>query len=263
VPKSNRGASDTTLREMFRRWFEILPACNAGLRDEAFRVRHSVYCEDLGFEPARADGLEQDEFDAQSIHLLIRHIPSASHVGCVRLVGLPPGKELQRLPFERVCHGLAPGAVPDAPERRARVAEVSRLAVVRTFRRRRGEAAQPAPVSDHDFSGGPTLRFPHVLVGLYLGVVAAATLHDIQRLFVLTEPRLSEHLHRLGLRVIRIGPPVEHRGVRVPSMIDVAPVAQGLHSMVRPLYEHILDSLRSGYLAAEAFPCRPSNLEHE
>jgi hypothetical protein len=63
--------------------------------------------------------------------------------------------------------------------------------------------------------------------------------------------------------VIRIGPPVEHRGVRVPSMIDVAPVAQGLHSMVRPLYEHILDSLRTGYLAAEAFPCRPSNLEHE
>lgn len=241
---------DTALRDAFQRWFEIVPATDAGLRDEAFRLRHAVYCEDLAFEAPRADGREQDEYDAQSTHILIRHRPSASFVGCVRLIRLPAGGEQQRLPFERVCHGLAPGAVPDAPERRARIAEVSRLAVSRTFRRRRGEANRAAPVSEGDFSGGPVLRFPYVLVGLYLGVVAAAMLHDIQRLFVLTEPRLGEHLHRLGLRVVRIGPAVEHRGLRVPSMIDVAPVAESLHPMGRPLYEHVLASLEQAYAAS-------------
>jgi N-acyl amino acid synthase of PEP-CTERM/exosortase system len=254
---------DTTLRENFRRWFEILPATSARLRDEAFRLRHGVYCEDLGFEPRRADGLERDEHDPHAIHLLIRHGPSAAFVGCVRLICLPPGREMQRLPFERLCSGLAPGAVPDTPERRARIAEVSRLAVVRAFRRRRGEHAHPAPVSDADFSGAPTLRFPYVLVGLYLGVVAAAMLHGIQRLFVLTEPRLGEHLHRLGLRVIRIGPPVEHRGPRVPSMIDVAPVAEGLHPMGRPLYDHVYESLRGAYLAGGDPALRATGIERE
>jgi N-acyl amino acid synthase of PEP-CTERM/exosortase system len=207
--------------------------------------------------------VERDEHDPDSIHLLIRHGPSDAFVGCVRLICLPGGKEMQRLPFERLCSGLAPGAVPDAPERRARIAEVSRLAVVRAFRRRRGEQAHAAPVSDADFSGAPTLRFPYVLVGLYLGVVAAAMLHDIQRLFVLTEPRLSEHLHRLGLRVIRIGPPVEHRGLRVPSMIDVAPVAESLHPMGRPLYDHVLESLRTAYLAGGGAACSPTGIERE
>jgi N-acyl amino acid synthase of PEP-CTERM/exosortase system len=254
---------DTTLRENFRRWFEILPATDTRLRDEAFRLRHGVYCEDLGFEPERADGLERDEYDAHAIHLLIRHVPSDAFVGCVRLICLSPGREMQRLPFECLCSGLAPGAVPDTRERRARVAEVSRLAVVRAFRRRRGEQAHPAPMSDADFSGAPTLRFPYVLVGLYLGVVAAAMLHDIQRLFVLTEPRLGEHLHRLGLRVIRIGPPVEHRGLRVPSMIDVVPVAEALHPMGRPLYDHVFESLRSAYLTQAGTERKPTRLQRE
>ena len=249
---------DVTLRETFRRWFEIAPATTAQLRDAAFSVRHSVYCEDLGFEPARADRLEQDEFDRQSLHLLIRHRASDAFVGCVRLVRPVPGQEMQRLPFEHVCHGLAPGAVPDSPERRARIAEVSRLAVVRSFRRRRGEAARPAPLGESDFGAGPALRFPYVLVGLYLGVVAAAALHDVQRMFVLTEPRLGTHLHRLGLRVIRIGPPVEHRGLRVPAMIDVGPVEQGMHAMMRPLYEHVQGCVGAAYAAAGTAVPSPS-----
>jgi N-acyl amino acid synthase of PEP-CTERM/exosortase system len=247
--------SNSTVLDAFTRLFEIRPAVDADLRCEAFRLRHSVYCEDLGYEPVRADGLETDEFDAHAVHVLIRHRASLAYVGCVRLVRLPPGGDTARLPFEHLCHGLAPGAVPDTAERRARIAEVSRLAIARTFRRRRGEAQQPAPVSEGDFSGTPSFRFPHILVGLYLGVIAAAALHDIQRLFVLTEPRLGDHLHRLGLRVVRIGNPVEHRGLRVPSMIDVRPVADNLQPMVLPLYEHVLDSLRNAY-AATGGPAR-------
>jgi N-acyl amino acid synthase of PEP-CTERM/exosortase system len=241
--------SNSSVLDAFIRYFEIQPALDAELRDAAFRLRHSVYCEDLGYEPLRADGLETDEHDEHAIHLLVRHRPTLRYAGCVRLVRMPPGDVNARLPFERLCHGLAPGAVPDSAERRVRIAEVSRLAIERGFRRRRGEAQHPAPISEGDFSGAPAFRFPHILVSLYLGVIAAAALHDIQRLFVLTEPRLGDHLHRLGLRVVRIGNPVEHRGLRVPSMIDVQPVADNLQPMVRPLYEHVLNSLRSAYAA--------------
>jgi N-acyl amino acid synthase of PEP-CTERM/exosortase system len=243
-----RGA-DTTLRDAFRAWFEVTPGHSPELRDAAYRIRHSVYCEDLGYEPCRADGRETDQHDADSLHLLVRHRVSDTFVGCVRLIRASRRNAAQPLPFERICEGLS--AVPQAPERRVHIAEVSRLAIVRTFRRRRGEATRPAPVSDHDFSGGPMVRFPHILVGLYLAVVAAATLHDIHTLFVLTEPRLAEHLHKLGLRILQIGPPVEHRGKRLPSLIDVNPVADGLGGAMRPLYEHVLESLRLGYMHTE------------
>jgi N-acyl amino acid synthase of PEP-CTERM/exosortase system len=239
-----RDAADTSLRDTFRTWFEVVPACTPALRDAAFRVRHSVYCEDLGYEARRADGRETDEYDEQSLHLLVHHRPSAQFVGCVRLIRVSQRDAAQQLPFERVSRGLAPGVVPGAPERRVRIAEVSRLAIVRAFRRRRGEAARPAPLSSADYSGGPVVRFPHILTGLYLGVVATATMHGISTLFVLTEPRLADHLHKLGLRILQIGPPVEHRGMRVPSMIDVDPLAHGLGPMMRPLYEHIFESIR-------------------
>lgn len=33
----------------FKQYFEIVPAFSEALKDEAYRVRHKVYCEDLKF----------------------------------------------------------------------------------------------------------------------------------------------------------------------------------------------------------------------
>jgi N-acyl amino acid synthase of PEP-CTERM/exosortase system len=236
---------NTTLRDSFRRWFEIVPAVTESLKDEAYRLRHSVYCEDLGFEPPSSDFREVDEFDANSSHLLIRHLSTGEFVGCVRLVRLPPGSPLERLPLERTCGGkLAAGAIPADASARQHIAEVSRLAIARTFRRRRGEAKQAAPLSDESFQAGPIARFPYPLTGLYLGVIATASLEGLTKLFVLTEPRLAHHLGKLGLPIAQIGPPLEHRGLRVPSMIEVEPVVSEMGRIWKPFYDHILESVR-------------------
>ena len=47
----------------FRKYFEILPALDDTLRDDVFRIRHEVYCQELAFEPVRPDRRETDEFD--------------------------------------------------------------------------------------------------------------------------------------------------------------------------------------------------------
>jgi len=235
-----------TLRDSFRRWFEIVPAVTESLKDEAYRLRHSVYCEDLGFEPPAPDNREVDEFDAFSSHLLIRYLPTGEFVGCVRLVRLPPGRTLERLPLERVCgENLAADAIPTDPWARQHIAEVSRLAIARSFRRRRGEAKQAAPLSDESFKAGPIARFPYPLAGLYLGVIAVAALEGLTKLFVLTEPRLAHHLGKLGLQITQIGLPVEHRGLRIPSMIEVGPVVSGMGRIWRPFYDCVLESVKS------------------
>ncbi len=237
----------TGLLEAFREWFDVVPATIPSLKENAYRIRHSVYCEDLGFEPPRADGLETDQYDENALHVLMRHRPSGTFIACVRLVRVPRDRPLEQLPFERVCTHLNPGIVPLDPIQRIRIAEVSRLAVVRGFRRRKGELAQEGPGTDSDTAGAPRQRFPHLLVGLYLGVIAAAMLNEVERLFVLTEPRLSSHLGNLGIGIHQIGAPVDHRGVRVPSMIHVGSMHSGLRPTILPFYDHIVESMRRAY----------------
>lgn len=247
----------TGLLDAFREWFEIIPATTPELMQCAFRVRHSVYCEDLGFEPSKADGLETDQHDRNALHVLMRHRPTDSFIACVRLVRVPVDKPGELLPFEQLCTNVNAGIVPTEPVQRLHIAEVSRLAVVRGFRRRKGEMEQEAPgTAEADYAGTPRQRFPHLLVGLYLGVISTAALHEIERLFVLTEPRLASHLRNLGLQVHQIGPPVEHRGLRIPSMIHTASVAQGLRPMIRPFYDHIRHTLELAYSGQSSVPLR-------
>ena len=44
----------------FRRYFRIESAADENSLREVFRLRHEVYCEDLGFEATREEGIETD-----------------------------------------------------------------------------------------------------------------------------------------------------------------------------------------------------------
>ncbi|HEY1327423.1 MAG TPA: PEP-CTERM/exosortase system-associated acyltransferase [Casimicrobiaceae bacterium] len=233
----------------FRRYFAAVPALTDELKRAAYRIRHEVYCEDLGYEPVRADGMETDAYDAHAEHCLLKGVSDPSFVGCIRLVF---GRSDAPLPFEQLCAStLDRSIVEPARLPRDRIAEVSRLAVIRRYRRRRGEAARPGgDIDDNDFGTPDRPRFPYIPVGLYLGMIAQARRHGIETLFVLTEPRLASHLSRLGVRITRIGGAVEHRGARVPSMLRVAEVIDGFGALVRPLYEVIAGEIDAAYRAA-------------
>jgi putative hemolysin len=45
----------------FTKRFELALADNPEIRDEVFRLRHKVFCEELGFYPTNAEGRERDE----------------------------------------------------------------------------------------------------------------------------------------------------------------------------------------------------------
>ena len=224
----------------FARRFRVLPASTPALRDEVFRLRHRVYCEDLGYETPRADGREMDEFDDKAIHLLLHYLPTDEFMGCARLVRPLTNHSDGLLPFEHICRDvLYPEFMGAFASCRNSIAEVSRLAVESKFRRRRGEKRRPAPLSAHDFGDDLRPRFPYLVLGLYLGIVAAAQATGIRSLFLLSEPRLATHFSRLGVAITRIGGEVEHRGTRVPSHMDVDSVVEGLSPFLRPLYDEV------------------------
>jgi N-acyl amino acid synthase of PEP-CTERM/exosortase system len=237
----------------FSKYFEALPALDDDLRRAVFSIRHSVYCEELGYEPVRPDGLESDEFDAHAVHCLLRSIANGEFVGCVRLILTEAADPRSPLPFERVCARTLDRAIVD-PARldRSKIAEVSRLAVVNRYRRRKGEQKVPLGIDENDFGTPDRPRFPYIAAGLYLGMIALARHHGIETLFMLTERRLAKQLSRLGVNLTKIGPPIEHRGLRYPSMMSVQEVIDGLNFFVRPLFARISGEMETAYRQAAA-----------
>ncbi|WP_341643729.1 PEP-CTERM/exosortase system-associated acyltransferase [Thauera sp. SDU_THAU2] len=225
----------------FRKYFRIDAAHDEALRDQVYRIRHEVYCEELQFEPERPDRREIDAYDAHSLHCLLRGVDEPhTLVGCTRLVLVNPDEPDAPLPFERTCAATLDRSIIDpAKMPRGRIAEVSRLAVCARYRRRKGEARKPADIQDEDFGSKGQPRFPYIPVGLYMGAISLAIRHDIDTLFVLTEPRLASHFARLGVDIRQIGGPIEHRGTRVPSVMDVQSIVRNMRMIMRPLWRTI------------------------
>jgi N-acyl amino acid synthase of PEP-CTERM/exosortase system len=244
----------------FSRYFEIVPALDEATRSQVHLIRHEVYCEDLGFETIREDRQEIDEFDRHSVHCLLRTSDGArTLVGCTRLVMTPPEARDSPLPFEIACgHNLDKHTVDSRTERRDSIAEVSRLAVRQQYRRRRGEKNHAVTLKERDFGTPTSPRFPFIPVGLYLGTMALAERHGIEKTFVLTEPRLAAHISKLGFDVTEIGPAIEHHGMRLPSVIDVQGSIRGIRALIRPMWEVIREQIEDGYAVAAQANTPPS-----
>lgn len=239
---------NANLRDVFRTRFEVVPAISSALRDEAFRIRHSVYCEDLGLEPRRDNGREFDEYDPHSTQVLLRHIESGEFVACARAVETDSRDRLFPLPFERASDEVLdrnlidPRTLP-----RDHIVEISRLAVIARYRHRKGEETKPYGVSEDDFGTDHRPRFPYILVGLYFGVATISLLQGIEYVFVLTEPRVAEHFARLGIDIAPIGRPVEDQESRIPSVIRLERLMNGMSPAVRPLFTEIQMQVRQAY----------------
>ena len=66
------GSSSRNLGGTFSQLFALSPALDKESIALVHRIRHDVYCRDLGWEPVRADGMEIDAYDRHSIHCLLR-----------------------------------------------------------------------------------------------------------------------------------------------------------------------------------------------
>lgn len=242
----------STPAEALRSRFSVLPGASEQVRNEVFRLRHEIFCDEFRLFDKRMDGLEQDEFDAHSVQLLLKHARTGQPVGCVRVVKTRPGNHAYPLPFEKYCGDMLSQTTIDLSSLpREKIAEVSRLGVAPTFRRRKGESNRPAPLLDAGVENSDHVenprRYPYILISLYLGSVAIAHHEGIETLFTFTEIRLVEHFQRLGVPITPIHPPVSHKGVRLPCMLSVNETVKGFQPYVRGLYDEIVAQMDHQY----------------
>lgn len=245
----SQNAQQTTpaVSSKFHEYFLPMLANTTEQREQAFRIRYEVYCREFGFErpEQHPDGMETDDYDAQSVHCLLVHQPSQRAAGCVRLV-LPDANDPQApLPFEKHCmNSLDQAVAGPLLANRSAIGEISRLAVISEFRRRRNETSSPE--GDPEAAGYSLIEqrhFPFIAVGLYLCAASTGMLTGLEGVFAMMEPRLARHLSRYGIRFTQVGQVIDYHGPRAPFYITRDDLLHGLKPEISALLDAITSDL--------------------
>jgi len=193
-----------SIAKNFNQFFQIKFADTKLLREEAFKIRYGVYCDELGWEPENVLQMETDDCDDYAYHCLLKHKRTGVYAGCVRLVIPPVQIPDLALPFEKNCLHSARKEVLDSTKlTRGSFGEISRLAVLTSFRRRKREKKAPfiinAVNSGTIYTEEEHRHFPNIAMGLYIAAVALADICNHVGSFVMMEPKLNRRLKRFGL----------------------------------------------------------------
>jgi N-acyl amino acid synthase of PEP-CTERM/exosortase system len=210
--------------------FKFVVATTPELLDGVFRLRYQVYVDEFGFEHAgdHPDGKEMDEWDPFSIHMAALN-PEGDVIGTIRLIL----NSVSGLPTLNV---VAPFYQDRNPQSR-HIAEVSRLAVARSFRRRVEDGFQGvqefwSPQKSIAFHRAEVGEFPSqerrnrfaVVLGLFKIMLHVSKRIDLKDWYMMAEKRLWYLLKRYHIIFNAVGPEIDYHGKRVPyhgHIIDV------------------------------------------
>lgn len=237
-----------SIAKNFNQFFQIKFADTKLLREEAFKIRYGVYCDELGWEPENVLQMETDDCDDYAYHCLIKHKRTGVYAGCVRLVIPPVQIPDLALPFEKNCLHSARKEVLDSTKlTRGSFGEISRLAVLTSFRRRKREKKAPfiinAVNSGTIYTEEEHRHFPNIAMGLYIAAVALADICNHVGSFVMMEPKLNRRLKRFGLPFEQIGDEIDYHGMRAMFFLSRNNFCSQLTPELKELYLQIYNDL--------------------
>lgn len=237
-----------SIAKNFNQFFQIKFADTKLLREEAFKIRYGVYCDELGWEPENVLQMETDDCDDYAYHCLLKHKRTGVYAGCVRLVIPPVQIPDLALPFEKNCLHSARKEVLDSTKlTRGSFGEISRLAVLTSFRRRKREKKAPfiinAVNSGTIYTEEEHRQFPNIAMGLYIAAVALADICNHVGSFVMMEPKLNRRLKRFGLPFEQIGDEIDYHGMRAMFFLSRNNFCSQLTPELKELYLQIYNDL--------------------
>jgi N-acyl amino acid synthase of PEP-CTERM/exosortase system len=188
----------TAIAADFSERYQILIANSETLRRKVYRVRHQVFCDELGYAMNRTRGQEFDDHDAGSLHVLLRERISGISIGCFRLV-MPQPEGGIWLPFDNYGVSHVDDRLFDwNTVNRARSAEVSRLALSSSARRG----------SRGDKQTGPSDAY--LATAMFYAVSALVLNLSIENVFMVIEPRLGRS-NQFTVRILRSARHIHHQ----------------------------------------------------
>jgi N-acyl-L-homoserine lactone synthetase len=190
----SRKPSLTEAIAMVRRNFVVEAADTSESVLAAQRLRYQVYCVERGYEKSDS-GIEQDEFDIRSRHLVLRRRSDGAVVGTTRLVLYNPALPGDSYPTQRVCDASLLHCLPMPT-----TAEISRFAISKQLR-----------------GSSPAL----IRLALMEGVVRVSQPLGLTDWCATMEPCLLRLLQPSGIHFRPLGPLVEYHGLRQPCCANI------------------------------------------
>jgi N-acyl amino acid synthase of PEP-CTERM/exosortase system len=197
---------------------DVLSADTPELREQAYRLRYQVYCIENDYEDPsnNLEGLETDEYDAHSLHILLVDQQVKLTVGTARLILPRPDRLDRSFPIQYACCDSSPINVHRYPVQS--MAEISRFCISKSLRQLRADDVTAG-------AGGGTGTREVILrmtVRLMEGLVRLSVQAGITHLCSMMEPALLRLLAGLGIYFQPLGPMVEFHGQRQPCHQDLA-----------------------------------------
>lgn len=230
-----------SLIDTFNQYFVVEFVNTDKHREDMYRLRYEVYVDEFKFaKPEKyPDGLEKDEFDDISSACIVYHIPTGEPAACIRLV---PGYDCSQLPVEKyVGYSIDPTILGDLNTNRSILAEISRLAVSKKFRRR--EKEHLTPVGFHD--GEECRTYPLISVACFMACIILADIIKAENNIASMEPFLPRLIKRSGMFFEQIGKPVDYHGCRATYLIHKQQVLDNLSPESKVLIEHMQHDMLS------------------
>ncbi|KKN30632.1 hypothetical protein LCGC14_0832000, partial [marine sediment metagenome] len=121
-----------------------------------------------------------------------------------------------------------------AGTRRRQVAEISRMAVSRDFRRRLNEDKTASGVTDfacYSDSENGKRALPYISLGLFAAILQMSVKHGITHWTAAMEPALLRMLKRFGVEFDHVGPVIEYHGRRRPAFTEAASMLESARKL--------------------------------
>jgi N-acyl amino acid synthase of PEP-CTERM/exosortase system len=232
---------------MTRFLFRKIPLDDPAI-DDVYRLRYKVYCDEWGFERPEdhLGGLERDDYDRNSVHLGAFCRDSGQLIGTIRLIlnsdlGFPIEKSCR---FDRDLSGI----------NRDRIAEISRLAVSKEFRKRAvdrliyndGQMAPDLREGRSDLQERRRQEF-HIIMGLYTCMYLESAKMGLTHWYAVMAKGLYILLQKMNIRFSPIGPEVEYHGRRVPYLGAIDEIATTVTHEKAESFHECLKAIESSY----------------
>lgn len=216
------------------------------LMREVYELRYQVYCKECGFIeekdfPAKA---EKDKYDAHSLHYVARDPDLV--IGTSRLVLESP----EGFPLEEPCSGKL--SIDLSAYNRKRVAEISRLAISKQYRRRKRDGLYYTPdynepMSQKQEAQEVMRRIKPMAFGLYREMYQDCKRRGITHCVALMEKTLWLLLRMHNFVFRQIGEEVDFYGAVIPYICDIEVAEATMYKRSPNVYNYFLDGLESKY----------------
>ena len=227
---------------------------------EIYRLRYKIYCLELGFEKPEnyENGILKDIYDDSAVNFAAKDY-SNKIVGAIRLILYSD----LGFPIEKYCDlDFNQDEIP-----RGKIAEISRLAIHRDFRKRAedkyiyGPDEERRSIGSFNFSSNysNSRRFEdkhryknntsrtgasqtegrkkhEIIIELYKAVYLESKRRQLSSWYAVMTKGIVNLLDKFGLKFNAIGDPVDYHGIRTPYFGEINKIEQEMSNIDPELY---------------------------